>query len=250
MATGTSSRTSSPAFHTDDLEETTEYRSLSVLALLGLLFGLASPLCFGAPLLMAIPIAGAAISVLALQRIAASNGALAGRWAAIVGLFLCVAIGIAPFTREYVIRAYREQQAKDFSQEWLKLVVEGKTEDAFRLTIDATRGPAPAPPGEKATPTNPYDTFLGLPLVKAMKAAGPDAEIRCVGTLKYDPRSFHQVFVRQKFEIVPRASNSDSKPFDVFLVTQRARLPSEGRSRWLMWTMDDGTKPDPSEAAQ
>lgn len=250
MATGTPSRVSSPAFHTDDLEETTEYRSLSVLALLGLLFGLASPLCFGAPLLMAIPIVGAAISILALQRIAASNGALAGRWAAIIGLFLCVAIGIAPFTRQFVIRTYREQQAKHFAADWLKLIAAGKTEEAFRLTIDSTRGPAQPPPGEKAPPANPYDTFIGLPLVKAMQAAGPDAEIRFGDTVAYDPRSFQQVFVRQKFEILPLAGKSDAKPIDVFVVTQRARLPSEARSRWLMWKMDDGTKPDPFEASQ
>lgn len=249
MATGTPSRVSSPAFHTDDLEETTEYRSLSVLALLGLLFGLASPLCFGAPLLLAVPIVGVAISILALQRIAASNGALAGRWAAITGLFLCVAIGIAPFARQYVIRSYREQQAKDFAVDWLKLLVEGKSEEAFRLTIDSTRGPAPPAPGEKASPANPYDTFLGLPLVKAMQAAGPDAEIRFDDTVKYDPQSFHQVFVRQKFEVVPHAGKSDAKPIDVVLVTQRARLPSEGRSRWLLWRMDGGTKPDPFEEA-
>jgi len=250
MVTGITSRASSPAFHTDDPEEATEYRSLSVLALLGLILGLASPLCFGAPLLMAIPIAGAAVSLLALGRIAASQGALAGRWAAVVGLFLSVAIGVAPFTRDYVIRTMREQQAREFAQEWLKTVTGGQLEDAFKLTIDATRGPAPSLPGEVKTPVNPYETFVNLPLVKAMQAAGPDAEIRFGETLNFEPRSFKHVFVKQKFEIVPRAGQGEAKPVDVFLVMQRAQLPSEGRSRWLMWTMDDGTKPDPSNAAQ
>lgn len=246
MATGTPSRASSPAFHADDLEEATQYRSLSVLALLGLLFGLASPLCFGAPLLMAVPIIGAVLSLLALQRIASSNGSLAGRWAAIIGLFLCVAVGVAPFSRHYVIRTQRESQAKEFGQKWLKMMVDGKVEDAFRLTVDSTRGPAPPTPGEKTTPTNPYDVFRALPLVKAIEAAGPDAEIRFDETVLYEPESFKKVYVRQKFDVVPHSGGADAKPINVFLISQRAQLASEGRSRWLVWKMDDSANPDPN----
>ena len=243
MATGTSSRASSPAFHTDEPGETIEYRTLSVLAIVSLIFGLASPLCFGAPLLMVIPVFGAAISILALVRIAASEGTLAGKWMAIVGLVLCVGIGVAPFTRGLAIRSLRTHQAKDFAEGWIRLIVAGKTEDAFRLTIDSTRGPAPQAPGEPAKPqTNPYDTFVGLPLVKSMTAYGADADIEYAGTVSYDPVTFHRVLVRQKYLVSSPGLESSLKPLEVYLTMQRAKLATEGRSRWLMYMMDDGTK--------
>ena len=44
MATGTSPTVTSPAFHANDPEQTTDYRTLSVLAIISLVFGLAAPL--------------------------------------------------------------------------------------------------------------------------------------------------------------------------------------------------------------
>ncbi len=243
MVTGTSSRAPSPAFHADDPEQSIEYRTLSVPAILGLVLGLASPLCFGAPLLMLIPISGIAISVLALRRIAASDGALAGRWAAVAGLILCTSLAVAPMSREFVLRLLRAQQAQGFAARWLNLVVSGHTEEAFRLTNDSMRGPAPPDPGQKSPPANPHDAFLALPLVKAMSAFGADAGVRFVGTEGYEPQSFPRVFVRQRFEITPAATKSDAHPVDVTLTMQRVRLPKEGRSRWLVWSMEDGAKP-------
>jgi len=248
MATGTSSRIPTPAFHADDPEQAIEYRTLSVLAIISLIFGLASPLCFGAPLLMAIPLFGIALSILALRRIAASDGALAGRWMAATGLILCVAFAVAPISRELVLRSIRTRQAEDFAQYWLNLVVSGHTEQAFRLTIDSTRGPGPPDPGAKTPPANPYDTFMGLPLVKAMAAAGADADIRFNGTASYDPQSFPRVLVTQRYEVIPRSTQSDAHPVDLLLTMQRAKLPAEGRARWLMWTIADGSKPAAASA--
>jgi hypothetical protein len=243
MATGTSSRAPSPAFHTVDLEQATEYRSFSVSAIIAVVLGLASPLCFGAPLLSLIPIAGIAVSIFALRRIAASDGALAGRWAAVMGLILSAALVVAPVSRGLVLRSMRSQQSREFATSWLTLVTSGHSDEAFRLTLDSTRGSAPVEPGEKAAPENPKDRFLGQPQVKALAAAGADAEIRFAGTLAYDPERFPLVYVRQKFQVVPKATNSDVHPVDVALTLQRARLPKEGRSRWIVWSIDDGSKP-------
>ena len=46
MATGTSRTVSAPVFHDNDAEQTTEYRTLSVLAILSLVIGLISALAF------------------------------------------------------------------------------------------------------------------------------------------------------------------------------------------------------------
>ncbi len=242
MATGTSTSVPSPTFHSDDTEQGVEYRTLSVPAVIGLVLGLASPLCFGAPLLFVIPIAGLAISVFALQRIAVSDGSLAGRWAALTGLVLCSAMIVAPLSREYVIRRLRTQQAHEFAVTWLNLVVSGKAQDAFKLTIDSMRGAAPPEPGSKTPPVDPYDKFRSELLVKTMSAAGADADIQFLETVDYDYESFQRVFVQERFKIIPRAAKNDEHPVDVTLTLQHAQIGKEGRSRWMIWSIDDSAK--------
>src|SRR5689334_11203022 len=174
MATGTSSNVSAARFHSDDSEEVAQYHSLSVLAIISLVFGLAAPLAFGMPLLVAIPLFGIAISILALHRIAASDGALTGSWMAVAGLFLCVACAVAPFTRDFIFRSIRIHEAQSLAQKWFELIVAGHPDQAFRLTVDGNR-PPPAPatpatpgvPGEPPPKTDYYQTFLSSPIIKA-----------------------------------------------------------------------------------
>lgn len=247
MAIGTSSRVSTPAFHADDPDPTTEYRTLSGLAIISLVIGLVSPLCFGAPLLMAIPFFGVAVSLIALRRIAMSDGVLAGRWAAIAGLVLCAVFAIAPFSRDLVLRSMRSHQAEDFGRQWLALVLSGRTEQAFRLTVDSTRPQPPPEPGETKSKPTPYATFMALPAVKALAAAGAESDVRFDGTVGYDRPSSRQVFVRQQYEIIPHAAksgaNPSAPPIDVLLFVERTRLAPEGRSRWLVHSMELATAP-------
>jgi hypothetical protein len=253
MATGTSTSGPSSAFHVDDLEQASGYRTLSVPAIIGLVLGLASPLCFGAPLLSVIPIAGIAVSLFALIRIDASEGALAGRPAAMVGLVLSTTMIIAPTAREYMLEHLRTRQATEFANNWLNLVLTGQTERAFKLTSDSLHGPAPTDPMKKAEkPPDPYDTFRSQPLVKAISAAGADAQVGLVEVSGYDPQSFERVYVRERFEVTPAAAKSGAEPVSVTLTLQHTRLPREGRSRWLVWTLDDGSKPSsvPTPAPQ
>src|SRR6476620_3954579 len=115
MATSTSTTTTpSPVFHGDDPEQTTEYRTLSVLAIISLVMGLAAPLAVAAPFLLAIPLFGIAVSLVALRRIAVSGGVLAGRWAATLGLVLCVASAVLPISHDMIQRAIRVHQAETF----------------------------------------------------------------------------------------------------------------------------------------
>ncbi len=247
MATGTSSHVSAPAFHDDDPEQVVEYRTFSVLAIIGLILGLASPLCFGAVLLMVIPLVGIAVAILALRQIAASDGALAGRWAAVTGLILCVVFVLAPVTRVLVLRAMRTRQADQFAREWIDLMLNGKTDRGFRLTLDSTRPPRSPESGEPPPKITPYEAFKELPVAKALVAAGADAEIRPKGNVSYDSKSFYQVYVRQQYEIAPKsATGGDAHPVELSLLVERAKLPGEERARWLVLSLEDANKPAPT----
>ena len=243
MATGTSISGPSSAFHVDDPEQASGYRTLSVPAILGLILGLCSPLCFGAPLLFVIPIAGIAFSLYALLRIDSSDGSLAGRPAAVVGLVLSTAMIVAPVTRAFLLEHLRTGQATEFATQWLQFVVSGDTEHAFKLTTDSLRGPAAPDPMDKSAPkpADPYDTFRDQEIVKQLSAAGADAKVRLAEFGGYDSQSFERVFVRELFDVTPAKPNA--QPVRVAVTMQHTRLVKEGRSRWLIWTVDDGTKP-------
>jgi hypothetical protein len=243
MASGAPTRVS-PAFHADDPEETTEYRSLSGTALVALLFGMASPLCFGHILLFLVPIIGIALAVLALRQIAASDGALAGRWAAVTGLVLCVVFGVAPLTRAFVLRTARTNQAAEFGLPWIESVAAGNTEHAFRLTVDSTKLQRPSEPGMPAPKQSPYEVFVDLPVVKALSAAGKDAEIQFQGTTEYLAPSFNSVVVRQKYKVTPKSAGA--QPLEVILSLRRAKLDNEGRMRWLVTSLIDANNPPPN----
>jgi len=243
MATGTTSSVSAPAFHADDPEQTIEYRSLSVLAIISLVFGLASPLAFAAPLLSFIPVLGIALSILALRQIAVSDGIVAGRGAAMFGLVLCVVSVIAPFTRDYVLRSIREHQAKEFALDWIQRVTSGDMEPAFHLTVDGTRPQAPPPkgmppePGPPMPTKPPYQDFLDQPIIKQLKAVGPNANISFLGTREYSPTTFRNMVIRQRLAVAPASAsgkNNEGAPIEIVVAVQRAKLPGEGASRWLI----------------
>src|SRR5262245_31605035 len=149
MATSTSHSVTAPVFHGDDPEQTTEYTTLSVLAIIALIFGLAAPLAIAGPFLLAIPFFGIAVALVALRRIAVSGGILSGRRAATIGLALCVASAVLPVSHTLIQRAIRQRQAESFGREWVALVTSGDLKKAFQLTVDATR---PAPPAEPGAP--------------------------------------------------------------------------------------------------
>lgn len=235
MATGTSRTASAPVFHGDDPEQTTEYRTLSVLAIISLIMGVAAPLAVAAPFLLAIPLFGIAVSLVALRRIDVSGGTLAGRWAATIGLVLCVASAVLPISHDMIQRAIRVHQAEVFGREWVKMVTSGNSKQAFSLTVDGSRPNTPAEP-DAPPKASPYDTFIGLPVIKALQAAGPDAVIRIRDTADFQAATYRSITVRQNYSVSPAAAatGSSSQPIEFVLTVQRATLPRESMSRWLV----------------
>jgi hypothetical protein len=242
VETTTHVRSHEPTFHAEDLDEVPNYRTLSVLAMVSLLFGLVSPVCLAAPVFLAIPLFGTALSFVALQRIAASDGALAGKWAAATGLALCVASASVTLTHAQVTRFLHTRQAKELGNRWVQLLVSGQTEEAFNLTVQSTRPAPPEPPANlpgAEPPEPPYESFLKNSLVQALTAAGSDAVINFAGTTAYDPQPNHQCIVRQQFDVTPGAISppvprSDVKTVEAEITCQLSRLPGESELNWLI----------------
>ncbi len=206
---------------------------MSALAVVSLVFGLISPVCVAHPFFMVIPLVGAATAIVAIQRIAASEGALAGRWAAIAGLALCVTSALATMSYGGVTRILRTNQAKAFAQNWLDLLAAGKTEQAFRLTVDSIRRPAAATPHEPEPKTDPFDEFTKNALIQSITAAGADARVQYVETVDYQPIGRRQYFVTQQFTVTP-AATANRGLIEVLLTLQRSSVEGETQMRWLV----------------
>lgn len=234
-----------PAFHSDDPPEVSEYRTMSALAIVALVFGLASPLCFWNPLLLGIPLFGAALAIVAVQRIAASDGALAGRGLALIALALCLVSATASISHNRVTRQLRSNQAEEMARQWLGLLLAGKTQEAFQLTVEGTRPPASPGPGMPPPTETPLETFTKHPLVKAISAAGTASDVRFGGMLSYSPMSSGQMVIEQQYSITPAGeagSRTDSR-IQVILNVQRSRLAGEKGLRWLILSFRDANSP-------
>jgi hypothetical protein len=237
MSTGTELPTYEPAFHADDAEQVASYRTVSALAVIGLVFGLASPLCFAWPLFVAIPLVGAVICTFAARRIEASDGALAGRWIAMVGLVLCVFSVTAAVSRNLVTRTIRTTQAEAFGREWIGLLLAGDSEEAFRRTVFGNRPDTRIPePGTPAPTQTPQQQFLDHPIVAKLATAGADSTIQPAETITYEPQAGRQFVIQKRFVVIPPESGGEphSDRIDVLLTLQRSRLAGELRPRWLV----------------
>jgi hypothetical protein len=232
-------------FHADDVESLDNYRSLSVLALVTLVVGLASPLAFTAPIALAIPLLGIALALVALRRIATSEGLLAGRGLAIIGLAFSIASLLAVLSFGQATRFLLVRQAEEFARGWLETVLSGDTRRAFSLT---TRGAQPDLPVDQpgTAQQNPYDGFMDHPAIKQLLEVGPRGSVQLESTTSYDRRAHGQCWINQRYLVSP-ASGSTSKqvgqpartPFHVELLLQRGRLPNESQSRWLVVSYQD-----------
>ncbi len=129
-------------------DEDAAYRTVSILALVSLALGLVSPLAFFAPLLMVLPITGAILGLLAVRRIATSDGALIGRTAALAGLVLSVASITAASTRTQLTQYLLSRQARATAVEWFTLLQHGNVEQAFQLMTSSRQRPAQPHPGD------------------------------------------------------------------------------------------------------
>jgi hypothetical protein len=234
-----------PAFHSDDPPEVSEYRTMSALAIVAFVFGLASPLCFWAPLLMGIPLFGAALAIVALRRIAASDGAMAGRGLALVALAICLVSATASISHDRVTRHLRSNHAEELARRWIGLLLAGKTQEAFQLTVDGTRPSAPPGPGMPPPTETPLESFTKNPLVQSLNSAGSDADVQFDGMLSYSPISSGQMVLQQKYSITQNAAtgSQSGSPIEVILSVQRSRLAGEKSLRWLIYSFRNANAP-------
>jgi len=132
-----------------------KYSQLAPLAVIALLLGLASLLALIGPLFFLIPLAAIGLSLLALNKIRQSDGALTGAGLARAGLALATICLAASLVRGEVRDRMLQEQAGAAARRWLLFMTDGDVVNARALlTGDAAGGLVPRPePGAEPRPT-------------------------------------------------------------------------------------------------
>lgn len=229
----------------DDATHLAGYQTLSPLAIASLLLGLVSPVCMIGPMLLVVPLAGAAAAIGALRQIAASDGALSGRRAAVFGLVLSVAVGFIAVSHALVTRHLRIAQASELGRQWIALVLEGHTKQAFGRMTGGTVSATPPPDAELGPGGDPFKNFLTFPAVQALLAAGREAEVRDEGTAHYAAQWGGEFVVRQRYFIMPPASTASasgptSAPFAIRVTLRRSVMFGDSQATWLVANAEIG----------
>ena len=239
METSVQATVGSPSAVIHDADDEVAYRTISVISLVSLVFGLAAPLCLMAPLLLAVPIVGAVLAVSAIRRIAASDGTLIGRKAAVIALALCVASACAAVARTTFTEQLLSRQARQVALEWFALLQSGETEKAFGLTVASTQGTPPPPPEgspEAAAPPPPLpiEQFRADPVVHFLVDHARGAAVGYIQDLEFDPGVRGETRILQRFGVSAAENSAAGAKTTVDLVMQRLRANHQNPARWLV----------------
>lgn len=223
-----------------------EYRSVSVAAIVGLILGLFAWLAWIGPLLWVLPVVGAAVSAWALRSIAASDGALIGRGAALSGLALSLMFGSAAAAAMWSEGWWLQREARPAAEHWFELLRDDQPHRAHQLTVA---------PRERQLPgadlwefyRNAEDARSGLkmfvanPLVHALLAQGRDAEVRfyaAQGAAVYEGKQHVKLLYAVTY---PQGDQRES--FFASVVLERSILTDSGEARWRIASYDGGVNP-------
>jgi len=215
------------------------YRTISVTALVSLLLGIAAPLCLMAPLLFAIPIAGAALALLAMRQISTSDGALIGRTAALVGLALCTASVSAAVARAELSEQMLSRQARAAALEWIELLQAGDVDGAFELTMASRKGPPPPSPlngplGGAGSALAPIDEFRNHSVVHFLLVHAPGAAVQYKQDEAFDPGVRGAALILQEYDVAASELPDGEPTTRVQLTMQRVRGVQGTPAQWLV----------------
>lgn len=237
-----------PDVHITDSQdaEMASYRPLAVQAVLGLIFGLLSPLAMVDPMLWAIPVLGLFFSYWALRRIKKSSQAMIGWKIAIAGfMFSLLFLAAAPSDWLYY-RWMVSQEARQFAALWFKYVVQDEPTKAHQLTAaPQTRQPLDnklwAYYRGNVRQRRELENYVKSPAVRTLLALGARAQVRFYQTAgqarNNDNDQVEQIFA------VTYEEGGERKSFFVLVRMLRMKLKSGG-AEWRILGAEAGIRPE------
>jgi len=230
----------------------TEYRRVSVLAILALLLGLASSGALIGKVLLALPVIGLGVGLLAISKINASDSHFSGRRMARWGIFFSVLFGVAAVVHPLLFQMIVDRQGQSFARSWLELLVAGNVEQALEVVDKSAKSPMDLrnTRGKPAAGTDIEAEYLkGFrqdPIIGQLLAAGNQAQVRYLQTVSKPMSTDRQTWVTQIFSVTDRHSDGENptdrhNPLPIRLHLQKTRTTRNHVAIWqvLQWQLAD-----------
>ena len=228
-------RPSVPDVHITDSEdaERAAYRALAGQAVLGLIFGLLSPLALVDPMLWWIPALGVVLSVWALRRIKKSDS-LTGRKMAVAGLMLSLLFAAAAPTDLLAYRRMVRNEARQFSSLWFQFLIHDEPQKAHQLTQSPVMRHFLDDHLWAFYRSDPrlrqqLENYVKIPLVHTLLALGPKAQVRFYDTA--DQTQDGDGDMVTQLYAVTYEEDGEKKSFLVALEMMRQKLAT-GEAGW------------------
>ncbi|MEX2173163.1 MAG: hypothetical protein WD872_02300 [Pirellulaceae bacterium] len=231
--------TSAEPLHSQD-QSLAAYSAVSRLAVLCLFLGLASALILISPLLALVPLATAAVAVVALRRIGASDGQLTGRIPATIGLCLAALFFGWGAARQLSRQMAMAAQAQQVADGWLEVVREGRLREADQLMkTPYDRAPTPQAMDEyyqadmEATET--MQSFFGSQPMLAYRKIGPQAQFHFDSAAGLRQDGFTDSVVLKYFYSGPESAAE----IPLYITVARTTQSPSRRPGWYVQTARD-----------
>jgi hypothetical protein len=207
-----------------------QYRTVSTLAVLALLLGLASPLTLATPLLLAASVIAIVVSGLALRQIAANREIYSGQSLALCGLFLGVLFLAYTPVRLWLRYERLNSKAEQLAEEFLNRLQAGKYFEAQQLARLKFVLPKPGEQTSGRLTDADFDEFKATSWMKNIAAINHQFTYRLDG-LEPMPRFKDGDVLVMRYMIVP-AAGIKKKPFPLWIHVTRVLDPKTHAPFW------------------
>jgi len=218
-----------------------QYRSISWAAVLAFGMGLVSFVSLFNPLCVAIAVAAAGLSLIALRQISAKPEILSGRGLALAALFLSVFFMIFAPARMAMRSRLLQQRGKQLADAFLSLLKEGKTYDAHQLSN--LKHPSQAPDVDadpnKLT-TEDFRGFEETHVIQAIKRIDQKFAYYLEGMEPSRTYSELEIFVF-RYRLVPETTTG-KRPFPVWITVARQKDRKSGAITWKIADVQENYK--------
>ncbi len=209
-----------------------QYRSVSRLAIVALLLGLASGLSMLHPILFVVPVVAIPTGLAALRHLRQRQDVIIGGPLAIVGLCLALLFGALGSTDLLISRVILTRQARALADSWCALLQQGATRQAHQWTLASSGRRAPGIPlddvyVEGSDNLVDFEAFLNTPMTARMVKAGQAGQVRYRGLEGVDQDPQSQLF-RLRYDF----ASSDQKAQRCIIMVRRSVDPDTFRVSW------------------
>jgi hypothetical protein len=233
----------------NDIEgvELPDYRPFCVTAGVGLVLGILSFLAFLHPVMWFWPLVALLVNAYALFLLSRSDR-LAGRNAAVWGLFLAILFGVAAPSRLGVYYWMALRDARDFGRQWLEAVLEGNVYKAHQMSsMPNDRKPLDdtlIPLYEQSSDLRTHlDTYLKTPVIATLRSLGSRALVRHYQTERVNSDGRNDL-VEDVYAVTFDDEQGRKKSFFVKLFLWRNLNKTAGPRYWRVQNPEGGYTPN------